>query len=98
MHWCSDAVTRDRDTPDHPKLSLNLLVLDARNMSRDPLSDSHLRRRNVDSQPEQDLSTSEAEPHRLPKPSPTWFKWDIERAEWNILIVSTMLKLLLFPA
>ncbi|XP_006460000.1 hypothetical protein AGABI2DRAFT_202561 [Agaricus bisporus var. bisporus H97] len=66
-------------------------------MSRDSLSDSHLRKRTV-SQPERDLSTSEAECHSLPKPSQTWFKWDIERAEWNILIVSTMLKLLLYPA
>ncbi|KII95236.1 glycosyltransferase family 57 protein [Plicaturopsis crispa FD-325 SS-3] len=39
----------------------------------------------------------------LPKPSlaarsAAWFKWDLEPSEWDVLLVSTALKLLLFPA
>lgn len=33
-----------------------------------------------------------------PSKSSSWFDWDINRSEWDVLLLSTALKLLLFPA
>jgi alpha-1,3-glucosyltransferase len=37
-------------------------------------------------------SSQENPPHLF------WFKWDLTPSEWDILLVSTCIKLLLFPA
>ncbi|KAF9452438.1 glycosyltransferase family 57 protein [Macrolepiota fuliginosa MF-IS2] len=65
-------------------------------MLQDPGMDSHLRKRTTDTQLEKDSTIPEEEP--APKASRSWFKWDIERTEWDLLLASTVLKLLLFPA
>jgi alpha-1,3-glucosyltransferase len=65
-------------------------------MSEETASESKLRKRTTDTQPEKDSTIPEEEPEL--KVSRSWFKWDIERTEWDILFVSTAFKLLLYPA
>lgn len=59
-------------------------------------SDSHLRKRTVEAQPNQGLETQEEE-EETPK-SRLWLKWGIERTDWDILLASTALKFCLYPA
>jgi len=65
-------------------------------MSQDTTIDSHLRRRTTETGSNQDLAIPEEESSL--KPSQFWLSWDIERTEWDVLLVSTTLKLLLYPA
>ena len=46
--------------------------------------------------PNQASATTEEE--SSPTPSQFWSSWDIERTEWDILLASTILKLLLYAA
>lgn len=37
------------------------------------------------------------EPPQAPPAPSRWFDWDIQKSEWDILILSTAFKVLLFP-
>ncbi|KAF5364244.1 hypothetical protein D9756_000732 [Leucocoprinus leucothites] len=65
-------------------------------MPQDIPPDSHLRKRTTETQSDQDTTIPEEGPPR--KAPQSWFKWDIEKTEWDILLASTALKLLLYPA
>ena len=60
-------------------------------------SDSHLRKRTVGAQLNQGLEIPKEE-EEIPESSRLWYKWGIERTEWDILLISSALKFCLYPA